>query len=686
MHSLLLFAAGAVALSPGAVVSGAAASSVAMEEVQVTASRASRSTREVSSAVTVVSEFDVERSDALVVTDFLRGQPGVFVQQTTPGQGIPIVRGLKGSEVLHLVDGIRLNNALFRNAPNQYPALVDPQLISRLEVVRGPASSLYGSDAMGGVVQFITESPGFDGEAWELRGKASARYGSVDDSFVTSVQGAAGNESFSASGSASLQEVGDREAGGGETLTPSGYRAKAAAVQLAYAPDDAQEWRFWAQYLTQPRTPRYDELNPGFGQTEPASEVFNFEPNDRLFLHGRYRVLGDWRFVDSLELHVAHQEITDGRRTRDTGSVNERTEDNVSRLTAFTVQGNSSAGVRHRLTWGAELYLDEVNSSRISTNIETGESEAVISRFPDGSTLDSMAYYLHDEFSLSPSITLNGGVRYSRFDIDLPPADRGVGANLSISDLTGNAGINWALNDTVTLVSTLGRGFRPPNIFDLGTLGVRPGNRFNIANPNLDPEAVVTLDGGVKLSGDAYRAEIVAFYSDYRDQIVSVPTGEFDGEGRAIVRSENLGEVELWGIEATGTWQVSDRWRLSGALNYTRGEAREGGAEEPADRVPPLNGRVSALYEPGGDWWFEAWSNFADRQDRLSSRDVDDPRINPDGTPGWATFNVMMQWQPVPFLELGLGVANILDKRYREHGSGLDAPGRNLTLQATGLF
>ena len=140
--------------------------------LQVTAGRRAESTVDVPQPVTVLTRDDIERAPVQSWTEAMRGQPGAFVQSSGPGQGIVIVRGLKGSEVLHLVDGFRLNNAFFRNAPSQYIALVDPMLIDRIELVRGPNSVLYGSDAMGGVIQLLTPEQRFDGDRLETSGRA----------------------------------------------------------------------------------------------------------------------------------------------------------------------------------------------------------------------------------------------------------------------------------------------------------------------------------------------------------------------------------------------------------------------------------------------------------------------------------------------------------------------------------
>ena len=230
-------------------------------------------------------------------------------------------------------------------------------------------------------------------------------------------------------------------------------------------------------------------------------------------------------------------------------------------------------------------------------------------------------------------------------------------------------------------MSNLGRGFRPPNIFDLGTLGARPGNRFNIANENLDAESVNSIDLGLKIDSSRWRAEVFGFYSDYDDKITSVATGDLTPDGRTIVRSENASELEIYGLEAGARFDLSNDFELYGVLNFTRGDEKNGdGEENPADRVPPLNGKLGVVYEPDHRLRLESFALFASEQDRLSQRDESDPRIDPDGTSGWATLNFNMDWRPRDRLGIGLRLENLLDKRYREHGSGIDARGRSVGL------
>lgn len=659
-----------------AAAEGASKQARMLDRVQVTATRRAETAFDVPVATTVIGAEQIERSTPQVAMDLLHGEPGTFVQQTTPGQGIVIVRGLKGSEVLHLVDGFRLNTAFFRNAPNQYMALVDGQALDRVEAVRGPSGTLYGSDAMGGVVQLFTPEPHFAGNELSGQGRVRFIYASADESLTSRVSGALGNEDFSLSGGVSYQDVGNLRVGGGDELPFSGFTGRAGDAKLIWKPVENQELMLQVQTLTQPRTPRHDELVPGFGQTRPNSAVFFFEPQARDFAQLRWTLNSATPAFDGLAVHLGWQQIQDDRRTRDFGSVNEDRERNSSDLVGLTAQFNKALGA-HYLTYGVEIYQDQVDSFRERSNINTGAVSARPSRFPDGSSMDTVSAYLADDWQPSERMDVYGGLRWSRADVELPPVINGIGVDIAPSDWSGHFGMRYGLSDSVNLVANYGRGFRAPNVFDLGTFGDRPSNRFNIPNPDLVSETVDTVDLGLKWSGATVEAELVGYVSKYRDKITSVLTGDVTDTGRLVTQNQNVTELDLWGFEGGLRWYPSDTLEGYVTATYTRGDEEFDGEQYAADRIPPLFGKAGVVWHASERWSFEGYSFYATRQDRLSPRDAIDPRINPQGTAGWATLNARVEFSVNDALKLALRAENLGDVRYREHGTGLDEPGRN---------
>ena len=653
------------------------------EEILVTATRRTVSIAEVSSGITLVD--GAAARDKKLLTDALDVEVGVYLQQTTPGQGAAIIRGLKGSSILHLVDGIRVNNAIFRSAPTQYFALVPTSAVERIEVLRGTPASLYGSDAVGGVVQLVTRTPRFDPPETGYRGEVYAAYDTAELGRMLSATVDAGSSRIATSFSAEFLDTGDRRTGSGDRVGPSGYRSRAARWALAGRPDDERSWLFDVHYLEQPETPRIDELVPGFGQTEPSSSEFLFKPNRRVFVHGKFAhgngALGlDWN-VD-----LAWQRIDDDRVSRDFGATDRSFESNRSDLYGLVVSGSRVVDTGSWVV-GAEAYRDEVASRRSEESLVDGQVTALTPRFPDGSEIERFAIFGNTERHVSARNILGGGVRISQENVSLPSTPVSAAASVRVTDTSGDIGWIFNATDKLQLVANAGFGFRAPNVFDLGTLGNRPGNRFNIPNPDIDSERVVQVDAGVRYSDDRARFELMIYTLDYDDRITSVLTGDVTPGGRDVVQSVNAADSTIRGLEGGAGFDISDTVSIEAVLNYTWAEQRvSGSSAEAGDRIPPLSGRLNISYDGGGNFMAEAWLRFAGEQDRLSARDVRDTRIDPNGTSGWGIMGARGGWDFRGGWTFTAGIDNVFDKRYRVHGSGLDATGRNLMISLRKTF
>jgi outer membrane receptor for ferrienterochelin and colicin len=652
-----------------------------IDEIQVTATRRPLAESDVSAALTSISVENIRGTK--IITDALAAQPGVFLQQTTPGQGAAIIRGLKGSEVLHLVDGMRLNNAIFRNAPTQYLALVAPGTVDRIEVVRGAPASLYGSDAVGGVVQVLSRIPSFDEPG--TRGDAYLAYDTADLGKVIRGSFDIGNERLAGLISGEYLQTGNRRIGGGQRVAPTGYESKGARIALSATPDDEQSWLFDFQYASQPATPRIDELVPGFGQTEPSSSEFLFSPNDRLFAHIKH-TRANWLWSADWSFDAGWQRIDDDRISRDFQSQFRRREKNSSDLFGVTA---SAAGDTRSGSWivGAELYHDRVRSQRSEEDIVSGQVQELQARFPDDASADQAAVYANLLHSLSGRHTLSGGLRFSAIGVDLPQTTLSPAASVDQNDISADIGWIFDMDQQSQIVANLGYGFRAPNVFDLGTLGDRPGNRFNIPNPDLESERIYQFDVGFRHHDELWDLNVMLFALHYTDRITSVFTGAVTPSGRDVVQSRNVESADILGVEAAAHFILSAATTTGLIVNYIRGEQTEAGSVAvSADRIPPFNGRLSLRYAASESLSVEPYLLFAGSQDRLSPRDIRDVRINPDGTPGWLTANVAVTWQPNERWQFVASLENVFDKQYRLHGSGIDSTGTNLILSLHTLW
>ncbi len=653
-----------------------------IDNIVVIASKKKQSIENLSTAVSVVTKAEILEKNITLLPDLLREEAGVYIQQTTPGQGIPIIRGLKGSENIHLIDGMRLNTAFFRNSPNQYLALVDPFMTEQIEIIRGPASVLYGGDALGGVLNVITYSPDFSGSQWQKQGELFFSYDSADEKTLSHLAFDTGNEKIATTIGLSYQDIGTRTIGGGSEVPFTSYTSRAFNNKWVINLSEDKNIKLDIQYLTQPATPRVDDLVVGYGQSEPDSSLFLFTPNQRQFVHLSYADSVAARAYDHASYDIAWQLIKDHRIKSAFDSDALSKEQNESSLFSIQSSFDKQIGNNHEVVYGFDYYYDTINSAK--QNINDGIITINDPRFPDDSTMRHLGFFA-DATKHFENQDVTFGLRYSDYQIDLNSPDV-VSDILNLEDLTWHAGWLYHIDNSNKLFANLGRGFRPPNIFDLGQVGERPGNRFNIINTNIKPETVHTLDIGWKHFGSTWFIDVALFYSKYNDKITSVETGDLTDLGQFVVQSQNINDVNLYGLESNIKYRFVDGSEFKAVLNYTWGEEKSNDFIEAADRIPPLNGFIGYSKPINDKWTINPKIIYASTQDRLSARDIRDPRIHPNGTGGFVTYNVYANWKPSGTINVRLGFENLFDKKYREHGSGLEGAGRNFHASINYLF
>ncbi len=645
--------------------------------LQVTASKTATATNDTATAVSVVTRDEIKNKPNTLLPDLLRQESGVYIQQTTPGQAIPIIRGLKGSGNVHLVDGMRVNTAFFRNAPNQYLALVDSFMTSQIEVVRGPSSVLYGGDALGGVVNVLTHTPEFYSSEWSMTGQVFSSWDSADEKWISHIGGDFGNDKIASTFGLSYQDIGQRTTGSGETIPFTAYTSRSFNNKWVFNTSNTSNWIFDLQYTHQPATPRVDNLVAGFGETEPESQVYLFQPNERQFAHLKYTTASPTDWYDMANYHLSFQKITDNRYSIPLSGSRTDTEQNHSDLFTLQADWNKALDDDSLLVYGFDSYIDTISSARQRV-LADGTDVPRASRYPDDSSMRQFAVFA-DWHQYNGDHEFTTGVRFSDYDIDLnsPDIDND---QLSLTDLTWHASWLYKINDSDRVFANIGRGFRPPNIFDLGQVGERSGNRFNVINPSLEPESVISLDIGYKHAGNGWQAEVVAFVSRYQDVIASVETGEVTADGLDVVQSQNINEVDIYGLEAELNYYFDNGGHLFTNITYTHGTEETSEGTGPADRIPPAFGVVGYQQDLSDRWDMRSQVRYANTQDRLSARDLSDARINPFGTGGFVVYDTHFTWKHSINGQVRLGVENIFNKKYREHASGLDAPGRNYHL------
>lgn len=658
----------------------------------VAASRREQRPFESPRAITIVTAEDLARRNYRSTPDALQDAAGIFLQQTNDGGGAPILRGLIGNQVLLLVDGVRLNNAIYRLGPNQYLNTLDIHQIERIEVIRGPGSVLFGSDALGGVVNIVTKTrlPG-DRRAFGVL--TSGRVATADRGSVGRLGLTAGHRTLTGVGGVSVKSFGQIRSGGGVLQPFTGYDEWAADGKVGLAVRTGDTLTVTGQHVHQSNVQRADVLRSG------SDLDYRWEPETRSLLSARYTTTVPAGFIRETTSFVAYQRQAEHilRRTAADAGRRRRLDDRDQTVSGGLQVYSQARG--HRLTYGGEVQEDWVHSTRTDEVMATGQLISRRGTFADGARASARAAYLQDQIAVTPRVGIELGGRFSQYALDArldDPATGSVPVAGRTRAVTGSAYLSTRMTPTLRLVGGVSQGFRAPNVDDVSVLGSFAGG-FEVPNPELRPEQSLNLEVGVKFAGYRVLANATAFAARHRD-LIGRTASQFDGlpfldvneDGIRspsepwIYKRHNIGRARTTGVEIDGQMHLSRRWHMGGHVNWIRGD--DVTAREPLRRIPPLHGELTATFSVGAGYWLEGYSRFASAQRRLSSGDIADVRIGPDGTAGVTTVNVR-GGASVPRLgRATIALENLTDAQYKWHGSGVERPGRNLVVGITTEF
>jgi hemoglobin/transferrin/lactoferrin receptor protein len=669
---------------------GGAGGPMPLDKVVVTATREEEKQIDVPFTTAEVDAKTVERRSYRSTPQVLRNTPGVMVQETSPGQGSPFLRGFTGFRTLFLIDGIRLNNSTFREGPNQHWSTVDPLSVARFEVVMGPSSVLYGSDAIGGTVQAFTKAPYGYGPGWTAAGMLYGRLASAEDSAAGRFEGSLGRD-----GKTGLlagftgRTYGDLVAGGSMDEQPdTGYDEWAADAKLERFLGENARLVLAYQQMEQnnvPRTHRTTSAKSFHGTTVGTELEHDFD-QERLLLYAQLHAEGLDGVIDEAHGSVSWQEQDETRDRLRTGDRRDKETVDTGTLGAW-LQLGSAAGTA-QLTYAVEYYHDNVNSSSTSNPVQGPVA--------DDATYDLLGAYLQALVPLGVrwEMVLGGRLTWASCDAD-QVYDPTTGLPFSLSEdwtaLTGSLRLLYRLDpERWSLFGGVSQGYRAPNLSDLTRLDSARSNEFEIPAPDLDPEDYLAFELGVKGQGRRFSARCSGFYTAIDGQITRTPTGDLTPDGEVIVTKTNVGDGYVYGVELEGSWLVHPQWTLFGSLTAMDGRvdyatSASDVTRDYVSRIMPVTTQLGARWQhPQASLWFEAYVLMAAEADHLSPGDEGDTqRIPPGGTPGYAVVNLLFGWSLSPKANFVAGIESLFDRSYRVHGSGSNMPGLNALVSFT---
>ncbi len=635
-------------------------------EVVVTTQRIPQEDFLVPYSISLIDKKEMDYFTKRSTPEMLMNTDGVFVQKTNHGGGSPFIRGLTGNQTLLLLDGIRLNNSIYRYGPNQYLNTVDVFSIDRMEVARGTGSVQYGSDAIGGALQIFSIDPLLTKGKQEWHGSAIGKFMTDGMEKTGRAQLEYNSEKVAFLGGGTYRDFGDL-VGGKETgvQSPSGYTEYAFDGKLLFALQENIQLTLASQFFNQSHVPVYHKV------VLENYLINEFQPQQRLMNYARLNIHGSKKAFDHIKFIASWQQNTENTSTQKNNSTKMQQDDNRINTLGFVADVTSNFSKSWSANSGAEYYHDNVSSSR--TIISSDNSAPPIEKrglYPDDSKYGSFALYSLHHFTLNNWI-LDGGVRFNSFKIKITDEDLGE-VKITPEALVFNVGAMYNLNRANHLYGTVSNGFRAPNIDDMGSLGIIDF-RYEIPAYNLKPEKSINYEIGYKLSLPKFQANFAAYYMNLNQLITRAKVDGDSIEGYQVYKKENVGEAYIKGLEAAFLWKIVPGLDLNSSISYTYGQNVTG--DEPLRRVPPFNGKLAATYSLN-KFFVSGELLFAGMQDRLAGGDISDNRIPEGGTPGWEVVNVFAGYQ-LAFAKMKVGFENIFNDDYRTHGSGINGVGRS---------
>lgn len=714
-----------------------------LDEIVLSASKGNEKRSRIAEQIEIASQLDIKKLAAQTTADLLGHLPGIKIQKTQFGGGSPVLRGMEANRVLLVVDGVRMNNAIYRMGHLQNSITISPNIIERTEVIFGPSSVVYGSDALGGVIHYYTKTPKVSLNN-EVKSELFSRVSSVNNEITTQANVALRFKKWASFTSVSYSNFGDLRMGKNRNHgfddwgkvyeysnntntyynpTPvqnsnptiqknTGFNQTDVLQKFAIPFSENTDFTLNFQYSTSSNIPRFDNLTQYSKGSLKFAEWY-YGPQKRLLVSPQLKINPSKKWLDYGTITLAYQNIKESRVQRKFSSLERSYRD--EEVDVFSLNGDFFVPLTNDnsriFSYGIEATHNNVNSEAIGKVVEVNNNTVVgftdeftvQSRYPDGgSTYTSAAAYVNYRQDISEKSTLNTGVRFIKTNltakwldhtfITLPDMD----ISLSNSSITATIGyvfkptIDWQINGIIS------SGFRSPNIDDIGKIREKNGD-VTVPNIYLKPEYAYNFEtSAVKyfynkkfhIGLDVYYTLLHNYITRDYYEMDGASTIIYDGEAVNTMANVNKGNAYIYGSTFSFNGKFNPMWYTKGSITYTKGMAYD--TNNRLSSIPPLFGMLAIGFEKnsfqlGVNWVFNGEKTL-DEYNLIEGIDnVEETPYNAEldfyyGSPSWNIFNLNANYQINSHFTVFANVDNIFDIHYREFASAISAPGRNASL------
>ncbi|TVZ15884.1 TonB-dependent receptor domain-containing protein [Maribacter sp. MAR_2009_72] len=700
-----------------------------LDEVVMSVSKWEQQKKDIPNKIISIDAKSISFTAPQTSADLLESSGKVFVQKSQLGGGSPMIRGFATNRLLLSVDGVRMNNAIFRGGNIQNIISIDPYTIKNTEIIFGPGSVIYGSDAIGGVMNFYTKKPVLaENDSLLVAGNTNYRFSSANNentvhaninigkkkwASLTSVtyndfqdlkMGSHGPDSYLRNSYVTRNNGEDvlMENGSPRTQVTTGYDQINLMQKVLFRPNAKWNLNLGAYFSETSDYSRYDRLiRPSSDGQGLRSAEWYYGPQKWFMANAQVLKKGDGKVYDGLKLGLAYQHFEESRHNRDfQDDVLNSTKEQINALNVNIDLENKKIG-NFKTYYGGEYIFNTVGSLGIDRNIVTNEEYPSASRYPDGSTWQSLAGYINGEYRAKPNLTLMSGLRYSHvwvnadfddtfYDFPFQKADLSTGA------LTGSLGLSWFPKANLQITLNGSTGFRAPNIDDVGKIFDSEPGSVVVPNPDLEPEYAYNVEFGIHRNiKDKVIIKGTAYYTYLVDALVrrdfsynGVSEIEYGGELSNVQAIQNAAKAFVYGFEFGLEAYLTEQWSMRSNLTFTQGvEEEEDGTETPARHAAPTFGDFHIMWKNQRfktDLYVNYNGEIVYDDLSMSERSKEyiyavDENGNPFA-PSWYTLNFRSQFDISQSLKASASMENITDQRYKTYSSGIVAPGRNVIL------
>ncbi|MFY8077861.1 MAG: TonB-dependent receptor plug domain-containing protein [Flavobacteriales bacterium] len=706
-------------------------SNATLSEMVISATRNANRLKDLAQPISAIQRKDIQFINPANAADLLAQTGTALIQKSQLGGGSPILRGFEANKVLYVVDGVRMNNAIYRGGHLQDILSLDPMAMENVEIAYGPSAVAYGSDALGGVMSFNTRAPRFTSGDRLVRAGAMLRYSTADQSAAhvnveTSSPRIATFTSFTFNNFGDLRQGNIRNPnypnfgarpwyvqrinGRDSVMTNpnpnvqvgSGYRQYDFLEKLSFKQSDKLTHTLNIQYSTTNNVPRYDRLtqvtieNPRFGE-------WYYGPQTRAMVAYHVTLSKGKKIYNNGKITLAWQNIDQSRHDRlfNTPNLNNR----VENVKVYSVNADFSKTLQEKTTanYGLEYYFNDVTSTAYSENINTGVLSPLDTRYANGgASMSGAAAYVTLLHKVNKKLALNAGIRYSRVNLSASFTDTTFfkfpfsEVNQSNGNLNGSAGLVYTPNARWRIAALVSTGFRAANVDDLSKVFESNSGNLIVPNNELKPEKVNNIEATIerKFPGKTTLA-LNGYYMNYTNALTT-GKAQFNGQDSilyegtlsAVYTTVNATEAYIYGGNLSLNSQVNDHFSIQSSVVYTYGRIKTDNGDTPLDHIPPVYGRTGFTFQQQkfrGEFsvLYNGWKRLEDY--RLNAED-NEAYATPNGMPAWHTFNVRASYQMQEHVQIIVGIENILDANYRVFASNISGAGRNATLTLRGRF